>query len=91
MANWNDATIQELQRALAAFPRAYQQIPPMHSALKQDGRPLYEYARAGITRERSMPGGKIWFRAAACAGALYPIETYVVCTALDGLSPAAAA
>ena len=24
----------------------------MHSALKQDGKPLYEYARAGITRER---------------------------------------
>jgi tRNA pseudouridine55 synthase len=43
----------ELHRALAAFPRAYQQIPPMHSALKQDGKPLYEYARAGITRERA--------------------------------------
>ena len=25
----------------------------MRSALKQDGKPLYEYARAGITRERS--------------------------------------
>jgi tRNA pseudouridine55 synthase len=25
----------------------------MHSALKQDGRPLYEYARAGETRERA--------------------------------------
>src|SRR5258708_300445 len=24
----------------------------MHSALKQDGKPLYEYARAGVTRER---------------------------------------
>jgi tRNA pseudouridine55 synthase len=44
---------EELCSALAAFPRAYQQIPPMHSALKQDGRPLYEYARAGITRERA--------------------------------------
>jgi len=44
---------EQLQRALAAFPRDYQQIPPMRSALKQDGRPLYEYARAGITRERS--------------------------------------
>ena len=39
--------------ALAAFPRQYAQVPPMHSALKQDGRPLYQYARAGITRERS--------------------------------------
>jgi tRNA pseudouridine55 synthase len=44
---------EQLQQALAAFPRDYQQIPPMHSALKQDGKPLYEYARAGITRERA--------------------------------------
>jgi tRNA pseudouridine55 synthase len=43
----------DLQRALDSFPRGYSQIPPMHSALKQDGKPLYEYARAGITRERA--------------------------------------
>ena len=28
------------------------QLPPMHSALKKDGKPLYEYARAGIEVER---------------------------------------
>ena len=28
------------------------QVPPMYSALKRDGKPLYEYARAGITLER---------------------------------------
>ncbi|MGO9931658.1 MAG: tRNA pseudouridine(55) synthase TruB [Steroidobacteraceae bacterium] len=44
---------EQLLEALALFPREYRQIPPMHSALKQDGRPLYEYARAGITRERA--------------------------------------
>jgi tRNA pseudouridine55 synthase len=43
----------QLARALADFPREYAQVPPMHSALKQDGKPLYEYARAGITRERA--------------------------------------
>jgi tRNA pseudouridine55 synthase len=43
----------QLRQALAAFPRDYQQVPPMHSALKQEGKPLYEYARAGITRERA--------------------------------------
>jgi tRNA pseudouridine55 synthase len=48
-----DFSIEELRRALAEFPRDYAQVPPMHSALKQDGRPLYEYARAGITRERA--------------------------------------
>ncbi len=42
-----------LAAALAGFPRAYAQVPPMHSALKQDGKPLYEYARAGIERERA--------------------------------------
>jgi len=30
-----------------------QQVPPMHSALKRDGRPLYELARRGITVERA--------------------------------------
>ncbi len=43
---------ERMDRALAEFPRAYSQVPPMHSALKQDGKPLYAYARAGITRER---------------------------------------
>jgi tRNA pseudouridine55 synthase len=42
----------ELAAALRDFPREYDQVPPMHSAIKQDGRPLYEYARAGVTRER---------------------------------------
>jgi tRNA pseudouridine55 synthase len=44
---------EQMRRALADFPRDYAQVPPMHSALKQDGRPLYEYARAGILRERA--------------------------------------
>ncbi len=44
---------QDLREALGSFPREYAQVPPMHSALKQDGKPLYQYARAGITRERA--------------------------------------
>jgi tRNA pseudouridine55 synthase len=46
-------TLQQLSDALSEFPREYAQVPPMHSALKQDGKPLYEYARAGVTRERA--------------------------------------
>jgi len=38
--------------SLASFPKEYDQMPPMHSALKQGGKPLYSYARAGITLER---------------------------------------
>src|SRR6202050_3937088 len=43
----------KLEQALEEFPREYSQVPPMHSAIKQDGRPLYEYARAGQWRERA--------------------------------------
>ena len=38
----------DLERVRAQFLGEIRQIPPMHSALKKDGRPLYEYARAGI-------------------------------------------
>ncbi len=37
------------------------------------------YLSAGITRHRKHPGGDIYFRAAACTGALYEVEVYVVC------------
>src|SRR5271155_460545 len=36
------------------------------------------YFSAGITKQRKSPGGEIYFRAAACTGALYEIELYVV-------------
>ena len=45
-------TPQQIDAVLARFRGAQEQIPPMHSALKRDGKPLYEYARAGITLER---------------------------------------
>lgn len=38
--------------AMADFRGEIEQIPPMHSALKRDGKPLYEYARQGIELER---------------------------------------
>jgi SagB-type dehydrogenase family enzyme len=40
---------------------------------------------AGITRQRKYPGGEIYFRAAACTGALYEIDLYVVTGELKGL------
>jgi tRNA pseudouridine55 synthase len=46
-------SVQQMREALETFPRDYAQVPPMHSAIKQDGKPLYEYARAGVTRERA--------------------------------------
>lgn len=40
---------------------------------------------AGITRRRTFPGREILFRAAACTGALYHIELYLVCGDLPDL------
>jgi len=45
--------VADLEPVLARFRGAIQQVPPMHSALKRDGRPLYELARAGQTVDRA--------------------------------------
>jgi tRNA pseudouridine55 synthase len=45
----DDARVRE---ALGRFVGPYRQVPPMYSALKRDGRPLYELARAGVEVER---------------------------------------
>ena len=37
-----------IRRACAQFVGPIQQIPPMYSALKKDGKPLYAYAREGV-------------------------------------------
>lgn len=41
-----------VREVLQQFTGEISQIPPMHSALKRDGKPLYEYARQGIVLER---------------------------------------
>ena len=46
-------TAAALAQACAAFVGEIDQIPPMQSALKKDGKALYEYARAGIEVERA--------------------------------------
>jgi SagB-type dehydrogenase family enzyme len=43
------------------------------------------YLSAGITRQRRYSGGEIYFRAAACTGALYEVELYLVCGDLTDL------
>jgi len=43
------------------------------------------FLSAGITRKRKYSGGEIYFRAAACTGALYEVELYLVCAGLAGL------
>ncbi len=42
-----------IEAACARFTGDIDQVPPMHSALKKDGKALYEYARAGVEVERA--------------------------------------
>ena len=42
-----------LKAALNRFVGPQRQVPPMYSAIKRDGQPLYRLARAGVTVERS--------------------------------------
>ena len=44
------------------------------------------YFSGGVLRHKTHPGGEIFFRAAACTGALYHIDVYVVCADLPGLA-----
>ncbi|MCC8102160.1 MAG: tRNA pseudouridine(55) synthase TruB [Clostridiales bacterium] len=45
-------TEEEIRRCIAGFVGEQQQIPPMYSALKVNGKKLYELARQGIEVER---------------------------------------
>ena len=45
-------TPERLAAVQAQYTGAIRQVPPMHSALKKDGKALYEYARAGVEVER---------------------------------------
>jgi tRNA pseudouridine55 synthase len=47
-----DVTVERIEAALARFRGPIMQVPPMYSALKRDGKALYEYAREGIVLER---------------------------------------
>ena len=48
-----DVTQEAIEAALAWHVGDMEQVPPMHSALKHEGRPLYALARAGIEIERA--------------------------------------
>jgi tRNA pseudouridine55 synthase len=46
----------QVRKVLRDFTGEIRQVPPMHSALKHQGKPLYEYARKGETIERESRG-----------------------------------
>jgi SagB-type dehydrogenase family enzyme len=75
------------QTGVAALSAISEPVPSSRADSVPD---LHDLARilyfsAGITKQRGHSGGDIYFRAAACTGALYEIELYVVTGDLAGL------
>ena len=52
-------SLEQVQEVLRRFTGPIRQLPPMHSALKKDGKALYEYAREGETVDRTPRGVQI--------------------------------
>ncbi len=68
--------------AISAFPTSSQG----GSKLTREVLVALLFLSAGITRRRTYSGGEILFRAAACTGALYHIDVYLVCGAIEDLA-----
>jgi SagB-type dehydrogenase family enzyme len=74
------------EMAVAALSAISQPVPsPVKSVPDIQDLARILYFSAGITKRRKYPGGEIYFRAAACTGALYEIELYVVTGDLPGI------
>ena len=50
--DWDRLSLGAIERVLPRFKGCIEQVPPMYSALKRRGQPLYRLARRGITVER---------------------------------------
>jgi SagB-type dehydrogenase family enzyme len=77
----------EVRQTGVAALSAISEIVPPQTAAAPDLEAIAQllYLSAGITRHRKYPGGEIYFRAAACTGALYEVELYLVCGDLANL------
>jgi SagB-type dehydrogenase family enzyme len=75
------------QTGAAALAAVSERVPVVGGDAVPDLRDLARilFFSAGITKQRKYPGGEIYFRAAACTGALYEIELYAVSGELTGL------
>ncbi|GAA5964173.1 hypothetical protein JCM21900_001494 [Sporobolomyces salmonicolor] len=56
---WEGVTEATVRDALETFRGEIEQTPPIYSALKMDGKPLYEYARSGTPLPRPIPARKV--------------------------------
>jgi SagB-type dehydrogenase family enzyme len=75
------------QTGVAALSAIADRVPSSQADSVPDLQDLARilYFSAGITKQRTSPGGEIYFRAAACTGALYEIELYVLTGDLAGV------
>ena len=74
-AGWQEG----LEAVLQGFLGPGRQVPPMYSALKRDGQPLYRLARAGVTVERAPREIEI-FELTPMAHADAAVELDVLCS-----------
>ncbi|KZT56998.1 pseudouridine synthase [Calocera cornea HHB12733] len=58
-APWKHVTRERIESVLERFRGEISQLPPIYSALKMDGRPLYWYAREGKKLPRSIEPRKV--------------------------------
>lgn len=65
-----------LELLLPKFSGTIQQVPPMYSALKRDGKPLYEYAREGKVVE--LEARKVEIHHIAWVSIAWPVATLEV-------------
>ncbi|BGP18918.1 hypothetical protein JCM10213_005496 [Rhodosporidiobolus nylandii] len=56
---WEGITREKVEEVLGQFRGEIEQTPPIYSALKMDGKPLYEYARSGTPLPRPIPARKV--------------------------------
>ena len=75
-------TESDIEQALEAFRGEIEQVPPMYSAIKQDGQPLYKLAREGKEVERK--ARKVVIKRlelrAFRAGARAEVDVYLECS-----------
>jgi len=55
------ASVEDIEKVIKSFEGDYSQLPPMYSAVKMNGKKLYELARSGIEVERTPRKVKIHF------------------------------
>jgi len=81
----------EVRQTGVAALSAIAESVPTHTNASPDLEAVAQllYLSAGITRKRNYAGGEIYFRAAACTGALYEVELYLVCGNLANLDAGA--